>query len=930
MRLLNTSTLKLHDFVGPNTPSYVILSHTWEEEEVLFHDIQNNAARSKKGYFKLVGCCRKALEDGFEWVWIDTCCIDKTSSAELSEAINSMYQWYANATICYAFLQDVAAKAATVEETKDQLHRLTAVYARLTAAAPENYDIWVRNEMGRLSISPGSKNVEVSEFAKSRWFTRGWTLQELLAPKVVEFYTSEWIEIGTKESLARRISAATGIPVRILRGEALSACSVAERMSWASARQTTREEDRAYCLLGLFDVNMPLLYGEGTKSFVRLQEQILKQEEDYSIFAWTLQHDCGQSLTGFLASSPSEFCNIVPQNLQLPTLVRPLPLLETATDYYHSEWEYLDPYTFTSQFRKSGESFYKGESYHVLYQKGYDRLRKHDFHRQSEKAIDWEPPELTSRGLRVSLPVRQPKNPELPAVAWINCEIDEGLVCILLQPASTRSSGLLGRHSSPWLISVDKALKADFVIEGLYLHPSGLIEDLDSNPSSIRPSLQSPWGRVRVVVPETKNYAAYVVHTYPTRGWSLDEFFFRDDPKVIGIIVFECARGQQVSRFEVYCGIVDGHAWCSISEDLDERTGEETEQLGGFFERRVAQVSSYFARFTDRTAKQALKMPGTVLATAIRKSPTAKGHPTAYTLRVEVYDSNKCDEWFACHDKPVSPKDNFEKAATEIRSAAVKGAQLAVLPEFHLTSWVPEHPNFAASCGDSVVYKGRYQELARELNIHIIPGTIIEPVETTTASGGRVVELHNLAHFIAATTGDILFTYQKKNLWHIERGVLTAGRKQPHKAFDVPLPGGGSVRVGMLVCWDLSFPEASRELAMDGAQLIVISAFWDMFGMDPRLLALNRQADVVYLDGVLLARAYENNSAIAFCNAWGQSQVTMPTLGSLGKLDPHIDDLILSEVDFDVLRLAEEHYKIRVDIGGEDWHYACRTIGPSK
>ncbi|EEU42514.1 uncharacterized protein NECHADRAFT_39749, partial [Fusarium vanettenii 77-13-4] len=236
MRLLDTSSYKLTEFHGEKIPPYVILSHTWGEGEVLFHDIQNNTAESKNGFRKMIDCCQKAVEDGFQWVWIDTCCIDKSSSAELSEAINSMYQWYRDSTICYAYLEDV-------------------------------------------------ENVS-KRFTNSRWFTRGWTLQELIAPRIVELYTTHWEEIGTKRSLIAQIEGTTGIPARILHGESVSTCNVAQRMSWASKRQTTRREDRAYSLMGLFQINMPLLYGEGDKAFVRLQEHILRQEEDYTIFAW--------------------------------------------------------------------------------------------------------------------------------------------------------------------------------------------------------------------------------------------------------------------------------------------------------------------------------------------------------------------------------------------------------------------------------------------------------------------------------------------------------------------------------------------------------------------------------------------------------------------------------------------------------------------
>ncbi|KAK3938889.1 heterokaryon incompatibility protein-domain-containing protein [Diplogelasinospora grovesii] len=617
MRLLNTSSLKLKEFVGLNIPPYAILSHTWGEEEVLFDDIQKGIASSKNGYGKLAGCCQKAAKDGFEWVWIDTCCIDKTSSAELSEAINSMYQWYEKSTICYAYLWDVAAEH--------------------TASA-----------------------FAITDFSQSRWFTRGWTLQELIAPQVVEFYTSEWLEIGTKGSLASQISTITGIPVRILRGESPpSTCCIAERMSWASARQTTREEDLAYCLLGIFGVHMPLLYGEGAKSFVRLQEQILKQEEDYSIFAWTLQHDCGQALTGFLASSPSDFTNVAPQNLQLPTLVGEFRYFESAGNY-PSDSKYLKPYTFSSRLGGSGADVCSGEAYRVLYTKRYERLRKHDFHRSLAKDIPREPPELTSRGLRVSLPVKWPQDPESPAIAWIYCEIDDRPLCILLRPSSsTASSHLHGRHSSPWLISVDRSLLAEFAPAELYLHPNGQIgEEALLNTSRVPSSLGgSSWGRLRVVVPEMmENYTAYVISAYPTDRWSLDEFFFRAEPKVIGTVIVEFAHGGWSGLFEVHCGIVNGHPWCSIAKDLEPRLGKAVDDLSATFEHQSAQETEYFSKLSDRAAEWSDRVPGTVLSAAIRKSSATRGESSAYTLRVSACAFHQCDNWARLHVSEAEKK----------------------------------------------------------------------------------------------------------------------------------------------------------------------------------------------------------------------------------------------------------------------------------
>ena len=184
-----------------------------------------------------------AERDGFAWVWIDTCCINKESSTELSEAINSMFAWYIHSEVCYAYLSDVPAD--------DDMH------------------------------------AEDSAFRKARWHTRGWTLQELLAPALVVFYSSDWKRLGTKEELADLLEDITDIYACYLtRKESLVLASVAERMSWASNRHTTRIEDEAYCLLGLFGIVLPTLYGEGRRAFLRLQQEIAKQSIDTSIFAW--------------------------------------------------------------------------------------------------------------------------------------------------------------------------------------------------------------------------------------------------------------------------------------------------------------------------------------------------------------------------------------------------------------------------------------------------------------------------------------------------------------------------------------------------------------------------------------------------------------------------------------------------------------------
>jgi hypothetical protein len=265
MRLLNTRTLKLHEFFDSNIPPYAILSHTWGEGEVSFQELQSGDGKSKAGYNKIRRCCEMAASDGFEYVWADTCCIDKTSSTELSEAINSMYRWYRFSDVCYAYLADV----------------------------PTNL---------------GTKTTEQA-FYNSRWFTRGWTLQELVAPSSVIFFNQEWEDLGSKGSLEALIMEITSIHKEVLRdADKMQDFSVAQKMSWASKRKTTRAEDIAYCLLGIFGINMPMLYGEGDGAFIRLQEEIIRKTDDHSIFAWRgFPGSDFKANLGLLAAIPAYF-----------------------------------------------------------------------------------------------------------------------------------------------------------------------------------------------------------------------------------------------------------------------------------------------------------------------------------------------------------------------------------------------------------------------------------------------------------------------------------------------------------------------------------------------------------------------------------------------------------------------------------------------
>jgi hypothetical protein len=301
MWLLNARTISLEDFFEDEAPPYAILSHTWGKEEVSFQNIQGRGDEyiSRLGYDKIARTCKQALDDGLEYAWVDTCCIDKQSSAELSEAINSMFRWYQNAEICYAYLADVPAE--------DDLL------------------------------------LEAPAFSRSRWFTRGWTLQELLAPEIVVFYASNWSWIATRNELSSQIELISGIDENFLRsrdmdlyefpsseahplrkGKANSRnvlhlwhASIAERMSWAVSRNATRPEDIAYCLLSIFDINMPLLYGEGAKAFTRLQEELPTRYDDQSLLAWDFFEKGEYSPTGvettkfetsgILAASPAAF-----------------------------------------------------------------------------------------------------------------------------------------------------------------------------------------------------------------------------------------------------------------------------------------------------------------------------------------------------------------------------------------------------------------------------------------------------------------------------------------------------------------------------------------------------------------------------------------------------------------------------------------------
>ena len=284
MRLLNTKTHELQEFHAL-PEHYAILSHTWGTEEVTYQHLLAGTGRKRQGWKKLEGACALAAKDGWELLWMDTCCIDKTDSVDLSEAINSMYRWYQASSVCYAYLEDVELvdgspvstwnDSAWPEKIKSrrefQHYRKTNPTTSWHLARQQGHLCW--------------KGIF------SRWFTRGWTLQELLAPEFLLFLDKEWSIIGGRRQWSAQIQAMTAIDHRYLSGERSihdkNKCPAATKFGWASLRTTSRPEDQIYCLIGLLNVNMSLLYGEGAQNaFHRLQRKIIKRSNDESILAW--------------------------------------------------------------------------------------------------------------------------------------------------------------------------------------------------------------------------------------------------------------------------------------------------------------------------------------------------------------------------------------------------------------------------------------------------------------------------------------------------------------------------------------------------------------------------------------------------------------------------------------------------------------------
>jgi hypothetical protein len=325
MRLLQIEAdgaFSLGEYVGRDIPRYAILSHRWgaDHEEVTLRDFVEGTGKSKAGYCKLTFCGKQAANDGLRFFWIDTCCIDKASSAEVSEAINSMFHWYQVAAKCYVYLSDVS--------TRD----------------------FARNEQS---------------FQRSSWFKRGWTLQELVAPICVEFFSSDGDQIGDKSSMVQEIHSITSIPIQALQGSPLAHFSVDERMSWTESRETKREEDAAYCLLGIFDIHMPLLYGEGRKNaFSRLQRVLKESSEDdlHALSSLALCTEKPKHKGGPFSTVPSDEDSDFVQRSDIPGL------LSAYMDVMENADAYKDKVSFQIPIRdeSSGASRRRGKPDHKV------------------------------------------------------------------------------------------------------------------------------------------------------------------------------------------------------------------------------------------------------------------------------------------------------------------------------------------------------------------------------------------------------------------------------------------------------------------------------------------------------------------------------------------------------------------------------------
>lgn len=263
MWLINTSTLELHEF-SRSTPSYATFSYVTDENEASFEDLAQAQKDRCKDSIKIIErACDQARIAGYEWLWNHAACVDKRSCAAQSEAINSLPRIYRDCEHSIVYLEDLYHDQFEDEQIGERL-------------------------------------------AACRWIKNIWAIPQIVFPREVYFYSSDWSQIGTKRSLLPHLSSIIGIDQPALEHwGCLEDYSIARRMSWASEMTAFRTEDLAYALLGLFDVGMPIIYGEGGKAFLKLQEEIIRDTDDFSLLAW--DNFDGQECNGLFAYSPACF-----------------------------------------------------------------------------------------------------------------------------------------------------------------------------------------------------------------------------------------------------------------------------------------------------------------------------------------------------------------------------------------------------------------------------------------------------------------------------------------------------------------------------------------------------------------------------------------------------------------------------------------------
>ncbi|KAM6478338.1 carbon-nitrogen hydrolase [Trichoderma sp. SZMC 28011] len=283
------------------------------------------------------------------------------------------------------------------------------------------------------------------------------------------------------------------------------------------------------------------------------------------------------------------------------------------------------------------------------------------------------------------------------------------------------------------------------------------------------------------------------------------------------------------------------------------------------------------------------------------------------------------------YSKPLDIETNFTKSCRFIRQAAEQGAELVVLPEYHLNGYLPKEPIYIKQAAQCQEYLDRYCALARELSICLVPGTLVErhpATDQTAFTGSRRLSsvdgdyhLFNTSYFISHE-GEILGSYRKKNLWHTERLHQSRGEKK-HSAISTPLG-----KVGILICWDLAFPEAFRELVRDGADIIIVPTCWTLDESSSYGLRLNLDYESLVLNTMITARCFENSCAVVFANAGGPpdtfvglSQVAMPFIGPVNRMWDSSEGFFIADIDMEVLKESELNYKVREDMTSEDWHY---------